>query len=455
MNIQTDITIIGAGLTGLTLAFYLQKAGKKVAVIEKEDRVGGVIRSWKEGGFLFESGPNTGVLSSPEMMELFEDLREKCTVDTAAPESKRRWILKNGRWHALPSGLISALCTPLFTWKDKFNILGEPFRPAGENSMESVADMVVRRLGRSYLDYAVDPFISGIYAGDPHTLVTRFALPKLYHLEHHYGSFIRGTIKKQSEPKNARDQKVTREIFSVKGGLEQLILALEEAVGKEQFYTGSRMVKVASSGKGYITTFENSAGVSGSVVSEQVVSTIGAYALPDLFPFIPSERLDPVTSLRYARIVQAAVGYLNWKGPDLKAFGGLIPSLEKKKILGILFPSSIFSERAPGKGALLSVFCGGSRHPEFYEKSDEEIKDMVLGEIRATMKVSDAPDLFKIFRYSHAIAQYEASSGERSDRIAEIQRQYPGLWLAGSIRDGIGMADRVTQARKLADHLSC
>jgi oxygen-dependent protoporphyrinogen oxidase len=193
---KTEVVIVGAGLTGLTLAFYLKKAGIKFKIAEKLPRTGGVIQTINENGFVYETGPNTGVVSHPELAELFEDLADKCTLEIADPNAKRRLIWKNRMWHAIPSGLLSAINTPLFTWYDKFRILGEPFREKGTNPNETLAELVRRRLGQSFLDYAVDPFISGVYAGDPNKLITRYALPKLWKLEQDYGSFIGGSIKK-------------------------------------------------------------------------------------------------------------------------------------------------------------------------------------------------------------------------------------------------------------------
>jgi protoporphyrinogen/coproporphyrinogen III oxidase len=119
------------------------------------------------------------------------------------------------KWEPLPSGIIKGITTPLFTFPDKLRLLGEPFRKKGENPNETLADLVLRRMGKSFLDYAIDPFILGIYSGDPAKLVTKFAFPKLYRLEQDYGSFIKGALKKAKEPKTEREKKATKEIFSV------------------------------------------------------------------------------------------------------------------------------------------------------------------------------------------------------------------------------------------------
>jgi oxygen-dependent protoporphyrinogen oxidase len=170
-------------------------------------------------------------------------------------------------------------------------------------------------------------------------------------------------------------------------------------------------------------------------------------------PFIPEEQLKPLTGLNYATVVQVALGYKTWKGTKLNAFGGLVPSKEKRDILGVLFPSAIFEGRSPKEGALLSVFLGGVKKPEMIQKSDEEIESVVMSEISSTTTNLNYPDLFRIFRYHNAIPQYEISSGIRFEQIRKIQDQFKGLILAGNIRDGIGMADRVKQAKKVSELL--
>lgn len=452
-TIEKEIVIIGAGLTGLTLAFYLKKAGKSVMLVEQNDRTGGVINSVTENGFTYETGPSTGVISSIEMAELFEDLQGKCTLETANTQAKKRYIWKNKKWEALPSGLISAVKTPLFTLSDKFRILGEPFRKAGGFPDESIAGLVKRRLGKSFLDYAVDPFISGVYAGDPEQLITRFALPKLYALEKNYGGFIRGSIKKQGEPKEPNSHKKTGDVFSVAGGLKSLTLALNNEIGIENIRTNCQQTTIAIKEKTFTVTFVNSSGETMEMNANKVITTVGGYALPGLLPFVDEKIMNPLAQMTYAPVIQAAVGYKKWDGIKVDAFGALVPSKEKRNILGILFPSAIFKGRVPEGGALFSVFLGGIKKPELLCKTDDELAQIIGDEIHKTMGTKANPDLLRIHRHRYAIAQYDVTTGLRYDSIDWIQNKYPGLILAGNIRDGIGMSDRVKQARKLADKL--
>lgn len=452
MSKSVDVVIIGAGLTGLTAAYRLQKAGKSVHILERSLRAGGQIATYCEAGFVYEAGPNTGVISCGEVAQLFLELSDKCTLSTARPEAKRRDVWKSGRFRPLPSGLWSAVFTPLFSFSDKLRVLGEPFRAKGTNPNESVASLARRRLGASFVDYAVDPFIGGIYAGNPNTLVTKYALPKLYALEQKYGSFVRGAIAKSSEPKTALQKMATKEIFSAVGGLERLVDALVEAVGANNITLSAAGCSCSREvSGGWLTSYNGS----DSISSRYVVSTVGAYCLPDLFSGLDSELLSRVTSLRYAPVVQVSVGVNNTRGVSHPSFGGLIPFREGSLVLGILYPSSCFDGRAPKGGALYSFFLGGIRHSEVIDMSDSEI-ELIVTDALSSMVGLDRdikPSLLKIFRYPYAIAQYEVSSGERFEAIDALERQNPGLLLCGNIKGGIGMPNRIEQAFGVVDRV--
>ncbi len=442
-----DAVIIGAGLTGLTAAYYLNKKGKKVKVIEKQPYAGGVIQTHHKNGFVYESGPNTGVLSTPEAAELMEDLDGKCKLEIAYENAKRRWVWKGDDWQELPSGLVAGVKTPLFSMKDKLRILGEPFRKPGTNPDETLDEMVKRRMGKSFLNYAVDPFILGIYAGDPSYLVPRHALPKLYNLEQDYGSFIGGAIKKKKEEKSEREKKATKDVFSVKGGLSNLIHALQEEIGKEKIVLGNHRLNISKSKTDFEVTYDAE-----KLSASHVIFTGGSHGMREVFEFLDKEEVETIDNLLYAKVVQVALGFKDWNGRKLNAFGGLVPFLENRDVLGVLLPSAFLSQRAPENGALLSVFLGGFRKPEMIDKSDEEILKLVEKEVKSMMKLPEFhPDMVDIFRYEHAIPQYGKSSEERFAMIDKVQKAHPGLIMAGNMRDGIGMADRIKQGRQVAE----
>ncbi len=445
------IAIIGAGITGLTTAYYLNKAGIDFKIFEKSDHIGGVIKSVNSKDFQYEIGPNSGVIANGEIADLFEELKSDCKHEVADHASAKRLIWKKNKWHALPSGPFSAVSTPLFTFYDKFRILGEPFRKKGDNPDETLSSLVKRRMGNSFLNYAIDPFILGIYAGDPDYIVPKYALPKLYNLEQKYGSFIGGAIKKRKEPKSDQDKKATREIFSMEGGLEKLPKALLKNIGEKQVIKNCQKLVVNKTEEGYSIQYN------GEIKTgfTDIISTVNAKELPDILAFIDSEKLKSITNLKYAKVTEVTIGFNQWKGIKLDAFGGLVPFKENRNILGVLFMSTLFKNRAPEEGALLTIFVGGTRKETLAELNDDELKDLMAKEFKIMMGISDFnPDLFKTTHYKHAIAQYGADTKDRYEAIDIIEKEHPGLKLGGSLRNGVGIADRVKQGKEFASMFS-
>ncbi len=446
MKKAKKVAIIGSGISGLTAAYYLKKTGIPFCVYEKNNKIGGVMQTKSNGDFLYETGPNSGVISHAEIADLFEDLKGKCELEIADEASAKRLIWKKDRWHALPSGLISAIGTPLFRFSDKLRVLGEPFRKKGNNPNEDLASLVKRRLGQSFLDYAIDPFILGIYAGDPAYIVPKYALPKLYNLEQNYGSFIGGAIKKGREPKTEADKKANRKIFSTKGGLTKLISALADEIGRENIKINSK-IKIVDN---QFTILEGERKADYS----HVVYTGTSKSLDQLMPFLSRKELKPLESLQYAKVVEASIGFKHWEGINLDAFGGLVPFKEDKNILGVLFMSSLFENRAPKNGALFTIFSGGMRKAYLTELSEKELKKLIAQDFKEMMGLNEfKPDLFELNYYQKAIAQYGADSEGRLVRISEIEKKNPGLFLGGSMRDGVGIADRVKQGKSLASQI--
>lgn len=456
---QTEVTVIGAGLTGLSTAYWLTRKGVFVRVVETDCRIGGQIQTQRFQHYVYETGPSTGSVSTPEVAELMNDLavtsEGRCMIDTAPDTAKRRLIWKGDRFRELPSGLFSAITTPLFRFSDKLRILGEPWRKPGRNPDESIASLTARRLGKSFLDYAVDPFISGVYAGNPDKLVVRFALPKLYALEQRYGSFVRGSIAKKKEPKNDRDHLATKKVFSAQGGLSNITQAEADFIGMENINLGVSNVRIRPEGDRWIASYIDKESNEQQLESRWVVTTCGAYNLPELLPFVDKEYMDAIAKLVYAPIIEVNVGMPDTFGGNYRAFGGLVPSIEKKQLLGILFPSACFAKRAPEGGALFSFFIGGINHPEMMNKSDDEITAIVKDSLHSMLKlpIGAVPDFIHISRHARAIPQYEVDSEQRLLSVSKIEGDYPGLIIGGNLRDGIGMGHRITQASNIVKRI--
>ena len=283
----------------------------------------------------------------------------------------------------------------------------------------------------------------------------RLALPKLYNLEQQYGSFIKGSIAKAKIPKTDRDRKATKKVFSAKGGFSNLINAIANAIGYDNITTGAQGIKINPEGEGWIITYQKD-GEQHQIHASKVVTTCGAYSLPELLPFVDADTMKDLSNLYYAPVVQIGVGLNDCGDNQWLAFGGLVPSREKKQILGILFPSACFAERCPKQGAAMAYFIGGARHPEMLKKTDAEFEVLVNEYLVEMLKfpAGTKADAIKIFRHERAIPQYEASSDARFAAVEKLQKQYPNLRIAGNLRDGIGIGDRIKQGFDEAEILA-
>src|ERR1044071_812448 len=225
-----SVAIIGAGITGLTAAFYLKRQGVPVTVYETSGRVGGVIQSLRQGGYIAEFGPNTLLETSPKISQLVRDAGLQSRRLDPDPKAEARYVVRYKRPIAMPGSPLGFFTTELFTLKAKLAVLREPFvKPRRDGVEESIAQFVVRRFNQEFLDHAIDALVAGIYAGDPYKLSVTHAFPKLKALEDKYGSMIKGQIfgarerKKRGEIAKDRAPK-----FSFDEGLQVLPDTLRE-----------------------------------------------------------------------------------------------------------------------------------------------------------------------------------------------------------------------------------
>ena len=223
-----SVSIIGSGISGLIAAYELQKVGFQVTILESSTRVGGAMFSHYEGEWIAEFGPNSILETHKNIKSLIHELELSEEVIYPGNVSYNRFILKNNKLHPLPMSPLSFFTSRLFSLRSKLNLLYEPFIPKWDNqNEETLADFVRRRLGKNFLDYAVNPFVSGVYAGDPEYLSVKYALPKLYDLEQKYSSLIKGQIKKSADQaSNGEIPRNSARMFSFKNGLKALPDAL-------------------------------------------------------------------------------------------------------------------------------------------------------------------------------------------------------------------------------------
>lgn len=454
-EIKTDVAIIGAGISGLTAAHFLSKSGKSVVVLEKNNRIGGSIHSEKRDGFLIEHGPNSTLETTPILGELFADLNLQSQLQYATETANKRYIVRYGKLNALPASPPAFIKSNLFSASAKLRLLKEPFiKPAPPEKDESLGAFVQRRLGQEFLDYAINPFVAGVYAGKPETLCIKSAFPKLHQLEQEYGSLIKGAILgARKRKKSAEKAKSHAKMLSFQNGLQTVTDAIGKSLAK-QIFTETAIMSIRRDGQQFEIDVQSPDGES-HISATTLLLTIPAHQyekLPFEFDFPLQGQFEDIY---YPPVSMVYFGYK--KQPDcvpLDGFGFLVPEKEQRQILGTLWSSSIFPGRMPDGGAALTTFVGGSRQPENALLPDEQLSELVQNDLRELMGISQKPDVVVIRKWQKAIPQYRLGHQQLMRDIELFEQKNPGMFISGNFRGGISVADCVKQAHGMSETIS-
>lgn len=440
------VAVVGAGISGLSAAERLASAGVRVVVFESGERPGGAIRTERAGGWLVEEGPNTVLDTTPRVAPLLEALRLDRERIEPRPEARRRYIVRDGRPHALPASPHALLRTPLLSLRGKLRALREPLVRARRGSEdESVADLVARRLGREVADRLLEPFVGGVYAGRADRLSARHAFPKLHALEAEHGGLLRG-LRARARARRRGGETRRGGMFSFPDGLETLPRALAAVEGVE-LRTGTTVRELAPDAPAGWRVAYGDRVTRRAERFDAVVLAVPAHALPGIA--VAGRRDEDLQAIAGVAHPPVAVLHLGYRREDvahpLDGFGVLVPAIERSKILGALFPSSIFPGRAPDGHVLLAVFQGGTRAPDEARRPRDERVSTAGRELAALLGVRKEPAFVHDVVWERAIPQYELGYGRVLERMDAFERAHPGLFLTGSYRGGISVPDSLQE----------
>jgi oxygen-dependent protoporphyrinogen oxidase len=447
------VAIIGGGITGLTAAFKLHRQNVPVVLYEAGNRVGGVIQSIRHDGYLAENGPNSILETSPVIGGLIDDLNLQNRRLYSDERSNKRFLIRNRKPVPLPCSFWGFLSTPLFSTGAKLRLFAEPFIPRSLPAREeSLAQFVVRRLGHEFLDYAINPFVAGVYAGDPAHLSVRHAFPKLYDLEQRYGSLIKGQVLGSRQRKRrAEVSKQNAKKLSFDEGLQVLPDALAVRL-RPNIRLNSPVQHLERRGQEWIIATR---GNQNQVTSHSAV----IYAAPPLH--LPEIRLvdryidySPLSKIYYPPVATLVLGFRREDvAHPLDGFGMLIPEVEGFNILGTLFSSSLFPNRAPSGHVTLTSYIGGARAPHMAESDLQTLINLTLQDLRVLLGVKGQPTFVHHALFRHAIPQYDVGYGRFKNLMTEIEQKAPGLFFAGHYRDGIALSDSIVSGDKAANRV--
>jgi oxygen-dependent protoporphyrinogen oxidase len=452
MTPPPSVVVVGGGISGLTTAFWLRRHGIEVTVLEQELHPGGTMRTLHEGEWLVETGPNSALETTPLFGEMFDALGIAGERRYADDASDTRYILRGGSLHPLPLSPPAFLKSRLWTVRGKLRLLKEPFIGRATKE-ETIAEFVERRLGREFLDYAINPFVAGVFAGNPEQLSVRSAFPKLYALEERYGGLIRGMIGGARErKKRAETAKDRARMFSFAQGMQTFPDAIASLLGAS-LRTECSVRGVRQSGKSFAVDTVTPAGPS-SIEAGCVVLAVPSYAAAPLVAPFSSILGKMLERVYYPPVAEVFLGFpTSAFAHPLDGFGFLIPAVEHRLILGTIWSSSLFRGRAPAGHVALTSFVGGSRQPEVLDRTDDALRDLVVNEIRSILGGSGEPVFSRVLRWQRAIPQYNLGYQTLIDAIERLEHDVQGLYVCNNYRGGIAVGDCVMNGRATADRI--
>jgi oxygen-dependent protoporphyrinogen oxidase len=441
-----SIVIVGAGVSGLSVAFRLQQfaAGAAVTVLEEAPRPGGTTWTLREDGFQLEAGPNGFLDTKPTTRALCHDAglgHQLVAVSAAA--ARNRYLLLRGRLRALPAGPGSLFRSDLLSARGKLSLLFELFRRHRPHGDESIDAFVRRRAGAEAADVLADAMVTGIYAGDSTLLSLPACFPRLAQFERENGSVIRGFLRAAKKRRSERRIRGST-LWSLQGGLRSLIETLADRL---QPHLGVRVRAIRREGERWLVQGEGQDRWS----ADAVVLTCPAYRQAEMVDDLDPRLAERIAEIPYNRVAVVGLGYRRADVPgSLDGFGFIAPQRTRRDLLGVQWCSSIYPGRAPDGCVLLRVMCGGWHRSEIVDWDDDRLLRSVHAELRQAMGIAAAPVFQRIVRWPRAIPQYHVGHLDRLAWIDERLHGHRGLFLGGNAYRGVALNDCTEQGEILA-----
>ncbi len=464
------IIIIGGGITGLSAAYRLSELGKDqnhsfdVTLIEARDRLGGVIHTIKQDGFLIDSGPDNFVTAKPWALALAKRLGLESELISTNEAYRRALVVRRGKLLPIPEGFLLLAPTKflpmaasrLFSFPGKLRMAMEVFLPARKvNEDESLASFVRRRFGQEALDRVVQPLVSGIYTADPNKLSLRATMPRFLDLETKYGSVIKGMRQQAKQHKTSGSGARYGMFVTFRHGMHTLISALADRLSHVDFLLNRRVVRVGKkAGTQKIPCWEVELEDGTAMEAEGVIITGPSKHSARLLTGVDTQLAEQLAAVQYA---SSAVVHLAYRREHivhpLDAFGLVVPVVEGRNIIASSFSSVKYEGRAPQGYVLLRAFMGGALHPAIMQHDDDGLIRAARSDLDDLLGISTPPHLAVVHRWHESMAQYDVGHLESVAAMRKRIAGHKGLQLGGNGFEGVGVPDCVNAGQRAAEAL--
>ncbi len=442
---ESNVLIIGAGISGLTTAWWLAEQGIKVEVWESAARVGGKIESTQEQGYLSESAAGLLVNFRPDIDRLIKRCNLAATKQHR-PESLNRYVLHEGKLIPVPMTVRGIAKSPLWSRRGKLRMLAEGLIVGKGKADESVSQFVCRRFGREMLDTAIDPFVSGTLASDPDLAEAASILPRLKALESQYGSITRGMLINKLWQRRRINSADT---FSFEGGMEQLVNAIATHPGIH-IRQNTSVRQLEHNQYGWMARATSPFGEHQQQFSQLVMSTPADISAQLLSPLDP-ELSELLASIEYAPLAVLHMGFDQQKiQHSLDGTGFLVAKRDRLELNGNLWMSSLFPQRAPTGKALLTSYLGGARNPQQMALPEEKMIDQALAGLSHLLGLKGGPEYVRLIRHSRGLPLYHGAYQTKLRKINHLMMKHTGLHLCGNYLGGVSVRERIYQGRLMA-----
>jgi oxygen-dependent protoporphyrinogen oxidase len=441
--------VVGGGISGLSAAYYLAKAGVPASLIDPGESLGGVMRTERVDGCLVEAGPDSFLSVKPWAFELIRSLGLEGEVIGSNDHLRKTYIQRRGRLVPMPDGLqlmvptrvLPMVSTRLLGWGTKIRMGMEWFRPRGPAPAadRSVSEFLCRHYGREAVDYLAEPLLAGVYGGDPDRLSATSVLPRFVELEEKYGSLTRGVLSARGSAGGA-GQPLFR---TLKDGFGSLVEAIAKAIaGKVTVVRGAAGALERTAGGWRVRCAGD------WMEASHVILACRSYEAADL---VGGRLAELLGAIPYNASMTLALGYrrAGFRHP-LNGFGFLCPKRERGRMVACTWVGTKFAHRVAEDRVLLRCFLGGGSMGD----ADEAIVAAVREELRALMGVTEEPLFSRIYRWPRSMAQYEIGHRERIAEVEALLKPLDGLLLAGNAYYGIGVPDCVRMGREMAERVA-